>query len=297
MGLMHNMSSDSMELLTDVSSLASWRQARYAATERVGFVPTMGALHAGHLALIQAAKVRTDRVVASIFVNPTQFGPQEDFARYPKTLEQDRELLAKAGCDALFVPEVGAIYPSGFQTSVRVESLAGDLCGRIRPGHFDGVAVVVTILLNLVRPEVAFFGLKDYQQFLLIQRLTLDLAMSVEVVGVPTVREADGLALSSRNRYLNDQERQQAAWLYQALLAAKARLGGGERDPVVLEGVARDVLQRAGLDAVEYVALRDAKTLLPVERVVADAVLLLAVRVGPARLIDNMVLSIADCLG
>ncbi len=284
-----------MELLRDLPSLMRWRQACRLQGDQVGFVPTMGALHSGHLSLIHAARNKSERVVASIFVNPTQFGPTEDFSRYPRTLKQDQEVLAAGGCDALFLPDVGTIYPAGFQTSIRVEPLSTDLCGQSRPGHFDGVAVVVTILLNLVQPTVAFFGLKDYQQYLLICRLVRDLAIPVQIVGMPTLREADGLAMSSRNRYLNAVERKQAASLYQALRAAKRAVEeGGERESATLEGIARQVLTTGGIDEVEYVAIRDVQTLMPVARIVESAVLLLAAKVGPARLIDNMVLSVSN---
>ncbi|MBF0429556.1 MAG: pantoate--beta-alanine ligase [Magnetococcales bacterium] len=284
-----------MKLLTDLSSLTQWTASCRAAGGEIGFVPTMGALHLGHMALIHAARKACAHVVASIFVNPTQFGPNEDFARYPRTLDQDRQLLAEAGCDALFVPEAGEIYPVGFQTSIHIE-LGNSLCGRMRPGHFDGVAVVVTILLNRVRPDVAFFGLKDYQQFLLIRRLVGDLAMPVRVVGIPTVREADGLAMSSRNRYLTADERQRAGFLYQALMAARQAYRQGERDVQVLEALSRRILESGGVDGVEYIELRDAQTLEPVV-VCRDnnaPVMLVAARVGGTRLIDNMVLSIVD---
>ncbi|MBF0294179.1 MAG: pantoate--beta-alanine ligase [Magnetococcales bacterium] len=282
-----------MELLNDLPSLRAWVAARELARERIGFVPTMGALHAGHLSLVRQARLRCDRVVASIFVNPTQFGPNEDFARYPRTLEADQALLAGEGCDALFLPDAGMIYPEGFTTRVSVGSLGEDLCGRSRPGHFDGVALVVTILFHLVRPAAAFFGLKDYQQFVVIRRLARDLAMPVEVVGLPTVREADGLAMSSRNRYLAPGERERAASLSRALLAARERLRAGERDPAVLEEEALRVLREGGVTEVEYVAVREAETLAPMERVSGEPVMLLAARVGRARLIDNMVLSLA----
>ncbi|MBF0190085.1 MAG: pantoate--beta-alanine ligase [Magnetococcales bacterium] len=289
-----------MALLTDSMALARWRDSCRQRGGAIGFVPTMGALHAGHLALIQAARQQCAHVVASIFVNPTQFGPNEDFSRYPRTPEADRELLAGVGCDAVYMPEVGEIYPEGFQTAIRVEPLTLDLCGRSRPGHFDGVGVVVTILFNRVRPDVAFFGLKDYQQYQLIRRLVADLAMPLRVVGVPTVREADGLALSSRNRYLDGEARVRATALYRGLLAARQAWRAGERQVAVLERVARDVLERAGIEAVDYVAVREAQTLRVITSFtesMADPVMLMAVRVGGARLIDNMVLSREDGAG
>lgn len=285
-----------MELLTDAQALTRWSRARRASGGGIGFVPTMGALHAGHIALIHAARQQCAHVVASIFVNPTQFGPNEDFSRYPRTLEADQAMLTAAGCDALYLPEVREIYPEGFQTRIQLPEISAGLCGAVRPGHFDGVALVVTILLNRVQPDVAFFGLKDYQQFLLIGRLVTDLAMPLRVVGVPTVREADGLAMSSRNRYLNPEERQRAGALYRALLTARDLRRAGEGSPELLEGVAREVLHAAGIERVEYVAVRAARTLLKVATVTddEDPVMLLAVRLGSARLIDNMVLSRED---
>ncbi|MEO5331436.1 MAG: pantoate--beta-alanine ligase [Magnetococcus sp. YQC-5] len=287
-------SSPSMPVLTDLASLRRWIADCRAQGEQIGFVPTMGALHPGHLALLQAARNATQRVVVSIFVNPTQFGPQEDFARYPRTLEQDRALLEKAGCDALFLPDAALMYPPGFQTTVQVEPLGSDLCGRTRPGHFAGVALVVTLLLHMVQPDVIVLGLKDYQQFVLLRRLVQDLAMPIQVVGVPTVRESDGLALSSRNRYLDEKQRHQARCLYQALVAARDMRRSGQTDPLVLEETARQILEASGVDVVEYVALRDQVTLLPVTRIQEDPVLLMAVKLGTTRLIDNMVLSVAD---
>ncbi|MBF0214069.1 MAG: pantoate--beta-alanine ligase [Magnetococcales bacterium] len=289
-----------MELLTDSTALQRWIDARRAAGGGIGFVPTMGALHAGHMALIHAARAQTAHVVASIFVNPTQFGPNEDFGRYPRTLDADRVLLTEAGCAALYLPTVEQIYPEGFQTSVRVGALAEELCGRSRPGHFDGVAVVVTILLNRVRPDVAFFGLKDYQQYLVIRRLVTDLVLPVRVVGVPTVREPDGLAMSSRNRYLDAESRRRAAALYRGLSLAREAWIAGERDGTVLENRVRQVLQQAGIDTVEYVSLREARSLrsyTPQADREEDPVMLLAVRVGGARLIDNMVLSSEEGAG
>ncbi|MBF0164225.1 MAG: pantoate--beta-alanine ligase [Magnetococcales bacterium] len=285
-----------MEILTDAQALSRWSRARRASGGGIGFVPTMGALHAGHIALIHAARQQCAHVVASIFVNPTQFGPNEDFARYPRTLEADQAMLTAAGCDALYLPEVREIYPEGFQTRIQLPEISAELCGAVRPGHFDGVALVVTILLNRVQPDVAFFGLKDYQQFLLIGRLVTDLAMPLKVVGVPTVREADGLAMSSRNRYLNPEERQRAGALYRALMNAREARRAGEGSPEMLEGVAREVLHAAGIERVEYVAVRAARTLLKVATVTdrEDPVMLLAVRLGSARLIDNMVLSRED---
>ncbi|MBF0425273.1 MAG: pantoate--beta-alanine ligase [Magnetococcales bacterium] len=276
-----------MELLTTRQALDQWVEDAYRAGHRVGFVPTMGALHAGHISLFQTARQGCDRVIGSIFVNPTQFGPNEDFQRYPRTLEQDQSLLEQAGCHALFLPAVVDIYPEGHQTRVQVGALAEDLCGRCRPGHFQGVATVVAILFNLVRPRVAYFGLKDYQQFLVIRRMVDDLAMPLKVVGLPTVREADGLAMSSRNRYLDEHARAQAAALFRALKRAQELYAAGEEDPAALEATARAVLTTAGITRIDYVAARDPETLAPMVQCKKNPVILIAAWVGSARLIDN----------
>lgn len=283
-----------MEKITDRQGLWRWRQR----VGCVGFVPTMGALHEGHLSLVQAARARTEHVIASIFVNPTQFGPNEDFTRYPRTLEQDQELLAQAGCTALFCPPVTEIYAGENRTVVRVEPLGSDLCGRVRPTHFQGVATVVAVLLNLVRPDQLFLGWKDYQQVILLRKMVHDLALPVEVVGVPTVREVDGLALSSRNRYLGPEDRRRAVALHQALTAAHAAWRGGERRIGVLVACARRVLESFGVREIDYVEVRDADTLEPLAtggewEGQGDPVLLIAARVGAARLIDNRILSSA----
>ncbi|MBF0154682.1 MAG: pantoate--beta-alanine ligase [Magnetococcales bacterium] len=276
-----------MEILTSRQALECWVNNERSAGRRLGFVPTMGALHIGHLSLFQTARRECDRVVGSIFVNPTQFGPNEDYQRYPRTLEQDRALLGEANCDALFLPTPQDVYPAGHQTHVQVGELASDLCGRCRPGHFQGVATVVAILFNLVRPHVAYFGLKDYQQFLVIRQMVQDLAMPLQVTGLPTVREADGLAMSSRNRYLDVEGRQQASALFRAMEKAQAAYAGGESDPAHLENVARHVLTEAGLSRIDYVAVRDSDTLAPLVRIDKDPVILMAAWVGSARLIDN----------
>ncbi|MBF0624280.1 MAG: pantoate--beta-alanine ligase [Magnetococcales bacterium] len=279
-----------VNILEDREALAQWVAENRRAGRSVGFVPTMGALHAGHVSLFQTARQECDRVIGSIFVNPTQFGPNEDFQRYPRTLEADRILLEGAGCDALFLPAVDLIYPPGHQTVVRVGAVAEGLCGACRPGHFQGVATVVAILFNRVAPQRAYFGLKDYQQFLVIRQMVRDLGLAVAVVGLPTVREADGLAMSSRNRYLTPADRHQSLALYRAMTAAQAVYADGQRDPTRLEETAREVLTGAGIDRIDYVAVRDRETLAPLTRIETDPVLLLAVHVGVARLIDNRIL-------
>ncbi|MBF0422819.1 MAG: pantoate--beta-alanine ligase [Magnetococcales bacterium] len=283
-----------MEILTNRDEIRAWAVENRKAGHSIGFVPTMGALHAGHLELLRTSQTQTDRTVVSIFVNPSQFGPAEDFNRYPRVIEQDKHMLRQAGCHALFYPGVAAIYPQHFQTSVTVEPLGSDLCGRERPGHFQGVATVVTILLNLVRADQAFFGLKDYQQFVIIQRLAQDLNLESKIVGVPTIREPDGLAMSSRNRYLSQEDRQRAAAIHAALAAAKSAFTAGEKRSGRLEAIARRILTEASIHRIQYISVRSATTLLPINTVHTDGVILTAVKVGETRLIDNMLLNLPD---
>jgi len=257
----------------------------------VGLVATMGALHAGHATLVREAARRADLVVVTIFVNPTQFGPNEDLARYPRTLEADRALASEAGAALVFAPNDAAMYPPGDESRVRVGATAEALCGVFRPGHFEGVATIVAKLFALVGPSVALFGRKDYQQLRVLHRMATDLFMPIEIVGVPTVREVDGLALSSRNRYLSDTDRARARAVPRALDAAWRAHGRGERRPRVLEDVAREVLAPK-VDSIDYVTIADADTVVPIpdEAKLGDrAVLATAVRLGTARLIDNVV--------
>ncbi len=254
----------------------------------VALVPTMGALHQGHLKLVEAGLARADRVVASVFVNPTQFGPAEDFARYPRQEQDDAALLAGAGCHLLFAPDLAEMYPAGFATTVSVAGLSEGLCGAVRPGHFAGVATVVTKLLLQCRPDIALFGEKDYQQLKVIERLAADLDIAVAIVGVPTLREPDGLALSSRNRYLSESDRRTAPALYRALVAVAAGMrAGGEAAPLCHQ--ATEALMAAGFAAVDYVEVRDAATLAPAETLSARPLrVIAAARLGGARLIDNV---------
>ena len=264
-----------------------WRRAG----ERVAFVPTMGNLHAGHYSLIRTAKEHADRVVASVFVNPTQFGPREDFAHYPRTLEQDQKGLAEHGCNLLFAPDVQTVYPYGAAHTVRVEvpELSGILEGAMRAGHFSGVATVVTKLFNLVRPDVAVFGQKDYQQLLVIRRMAHDLHLPIEILGAPTVREANGLAMSSRNQYLTAEERERAGIIYKTLCTMRDEYHGGKPRKNV-ENDARHTLERVGLRP-DYAVLRRAADLAePHEAERPPMVALIAAHLGRARLIDNLVL-------
>lgn len=256
----------------------------------LGFVPTMGALHAGHLSLVAAARARCERVVASVFVNPTQFGPNEDLESYPRTLAADRALLEEAGCDALFTTTPDEIYPPGYASWVTVEgSLSEGLCGANRPGHFRGVTTIVLKLLQIVSPTDAFFGQKDRQQLLLIQRMARDLHLEPQIHGCPIVREPDGLALSSRNAYLSAEERVRALALSRGLRAAQSAFRGGELAPEALLARVRAELNAAGLSE-DYVSLVDPADLLPPAQASATTILALAAKLGRTRLIDNCVL-------
>lgn len=264
----------------------AWR----AAGQTVGFVPTMGNLHAGHLSLVELARRVTDRVVASIFVNPTQFGPREDFARYPRTPADDRRQLTAHGVDLLFAPEVGEVYPFGTEDAVRLvmPALSRELCGAVRPGHFDGVGTVVCRLLNIVAPDVLVLGQKDLQQFVLLERLAADLRMPVRLVRGATVRERDGLAMSSRNRYLTADERARAPALHATLAALRDALRGGARDLAALEAKGRERLRAAGF-VPDYVEVRRAEDLARPSGAPDEALIVLAAaRLGKARLIDNV---------
>jgi pantoate--beta-alanine ligase len=273
--------------LGDVAALRAQVRAWRAAGEAVALVPTMGALHEGHLALVRQAQVSCRRVVVSIFVNPTQFGPNEDFSRYPRDLEADLALLAQAGADAAFLPDVAAMYPPGFATTVTVTGLTEVLCGPLRPGHFAGVATVVTKLLLQCLPDRAMFGEKDFQQLQVVRRATRDLDVPVVIEGVPTLREADGLALSSRNRYLSAEERRAAPAMVAVLRqVAEAVRGGAPTAPALAEG--RASLEAAGFGPVQYLSVNDAETLAPLERVEGPARVLAAAYLGRTRLIDNV---------
>ena len=270
------------------AEMTAWTLAARARGERVSFVPTMGALHEGHVTLLREARKHGQRVVLSIFVNPTQFGPNEDLARYPRDLGGDLAKAAGAGTDAAYVPDVRDVYPPGYQTTVEVPELARGLCGPFRPGHFAGVATVVCKLFNVVRPDVALFGEKDYQQLAIVRRMVVDLDMGIEIVGVPTVREADGLAMSSRNAYLSPAERARALSISRALFAARDGALGGARDGVALVAGARAALD---VDRVDYVELVDAESLRPATDLARPTVLAVAAFIGRTRLIDNVRIS------
>jgi pantoate--beta-alanine ligase len=269
------------------------RQAR-AEGRSTGFVPTMGALHAGHLSLVRAALSECQPVIASIFVNPTQFGPREDFQKYPRTIEVDSRKLEDAGVDSLFAPEASDIYPPGFRTWVNVEGLSDRLEGRARPGHFRGVTTVVLKLLEIVQPRKAFFGRKDAQQARIIRQMARDLHLDSEIVVCPIVREPDGLAMSSRNAYLNPAERRAATILFRALDGARVSISRGERDALRVTAAMRDTLRTEPLADLDYAALVDAETLESVTRLRGVCFALLAVRIGPVRLIDNLLIEERD---
>ena len=263
------------------------RQVR-AESRIIGLVPTMGALHEGHISLIARAKKECSPLIASIFVNPKQFGPNEDFAKYPRAFESDSEKLKQVGVDALFAPEAAEIYPKHFSTYVQVEGLGERLEGRSRPAHFRGVATVVMKLLQIVQPHRAYFGRKDVQQARLITQMARDLNLDSEIVVCPIVREPDGLALSSRNVYLNPDERKAATVLHRALEAAKSELARGMRDALQLKNVLQHTLSKERLAAVDYAEIVDAETFEPVLRVSKSCYVLLAVFIGKTRLIDNL---------
>jgi pantoate--beta-alanine ligase len=269
------------------------RQA-HAEGRPIGFVPTMGALHAGHLSLVRAARAESQPVIASIFVNPTQFGAGEDFQKYPRTFDHDGKILEDAGVDYLFAPDAAEIYPSGFSTWVNVEGLSDRLEGRARPGHFRGVATVVLKLLEIVQPHRAFFGRKDAQQARIIRQMARDLRLDSEIVVCPIVREPDGLAMSSRNAYLNPEERRAATILFRALDGARISISRGERDAMRLAAAMRETIRGEPLADLDYAELVDADTLEQVTLLRGECLALLAVRIGKTRLLDNLLIEERD---
>jgi pantoate--beta-alanine ligase len=276
--------------LISLSELHDVRNGWESEGAKVVFVPTMGALHEGHMQLVRVAQQHGSRVIVSIFVNPAQFGPNEDFAKYPRTLAADLELLANAGVDAVFLPNAMSMYPDGFQTYVINKSMAKGLCGAVRPGHFEGVLTVVLMLFNLVRPHTAIFGKKDYQQWRLIERMAQDLHLPVRVLGQDTVRESDGLAMSSRNRYLSSSDRRLAVKISKGIKAAKQMCLGGTKDvQALIQACKAELMAEPGI-TLEYLELRRQSDLSSFDETVLDApgVMLVACRIGSTRLIDNM---------
>lgn len=282
-----------MRIIRTISELKVALKALRESHKSIGFVPTMGYLHEGHASLIKQSTARCDATVVSVFVNPTQFGPSEDLSRYPRDLERDQNLCLRLGVAILFMPEASEVYPTGFCTSISVGSIADALCGEFRPGHFRGVATVVAKLFNMVQPDLAFFGQKDLQQVAVIRRMVKDLNMPVDIVVAPTMREADGLAMSSRNTYLSPEERKRALCLQQGLTAASEAFHKGERRAEKLMELARKPL--AAADEVQYCQLVDAYTMEALAgEVTRTSALCMAVLVGKTRLIDNVVLSPTD---
>jgi pantoate--beta-alanine ligase len=281
-----------MRIIESVAEMQQQADAWRRAEERIVLAPTMGYLHPGHLALMQMARSLGERVVVSIFVNPTQFGPGEDYQSYPRDLDGDRRMAEQARVDVVFIPQVREMYPEGYQTFVDVTEVTDHLCGRSRPGHFRGVTTVVMKLLQIVKPHQAIFGEKDFQQLVTIRRMVLDLNLDVEVVGHPIVREADGLAMSSRNAYLNAEQRQTALRLNQSLRRAQSLVDAGERrGETIIAAVESHLLAGAGAE-IDYVQLCQLETLEDVVSIDGPTLLALAVRVGKARLIDNCVLQL-----
>lgn len=276
-----------METITDIQTMQALGAEARREGKRISFVPTMGYLHDGHLSLLREGRQRGGLLVLSIFVNPTQFGRGEDLDAYPRDLARDAELARSAGVDLIFAPEARDMYPAGYSSYVDVEGLTANLCGASRPGHFRGVTTVVCKLFNIVQPHVAFFGRKDFQQLAVIRRMTADLNLPVEIVGMPIVREADGLAMSSRNVYLAPGERQQALALVDAIRLATARVRQGERRAAALIEAVRGRIEREPDARVDYIQICHADTLEDAPTADADSVLLLAVKIGTTRLIDN----------
>ncbi len=278
-----------MEVATTIGKIRQWVKQARAAGKTVGLVPTMGAFHVGHVSLIEAAAARCDCVVVSIFVNPTQFGPGEDFEKYPRPFEKDVATCAKHGVHAVFAPSAAEMYPSENLTWVSVEKLTKPLCGRFRPGHFRGVTTVCAKLFNIVLPDLAFFGQKDAQQAVVVGRMVADLNMPLEIVVCPTVREPDGLAVSSRNEYLSPQERKEAPVIYRALQRGGAMIRAGETDSARIIDEMCGILRRVASLRVEYVSIVDAESLEELRQVRGRVLLALAGRLGSTRLIDNIV--------
>jgi pantoate--beta-alanine ligase len=281
-----------MEVISKTNKLKAVLRKARCASLKIGFVPTMGALHAGHLALVQRAREAADLVLVSIFINPTQFGPNEDFEKYPRNLSHDVELLTRLGVDYVFAPGPEEIYPKGFDTFVEVKELSQPLCGETRPGHFRGVATVVAKLFSIVQPTIAFFGQKDAQQAILIKKMTADLDFPVEIKICPIVREADGLAMSSRNAYLSVEERSAAIVLYRSLQQAAGIILDGERNSASIRSMIEAAIEREALARIEYVEIVETKDLTPVEKIRGEILIALAVFIGKTRLIDNLLVSV-----
>lgn len=283
-----------MEIVKGIKDLQTKVNALRRAGKTIGFVPTMGYLHEGHLTLVREAKKSCDVVIVSIFVNPLQFGPKEDFSKYPRDFNRDCSMLKAENTDIVFAPEANEMYSDGFQTFVEVTEVTKTLCGASRPGHFRGVTTVVLKLFNAAKPDKAFFGEKDFQQLVTIRRMVKDLNLDIEIIGVPIVRETDGLAMSSRNTYLNSEERKSALSLYKSIQVAKQLVGTGEKSVAKIVSAVKEVIEQTPLTRIDYVKLCDLDTLEYIEagEINKSALLALAVFVGNTRLIDNCVLEV-----
>jgi len=279
-----------MNTIQSVSDMQQWACATREAEKKIAFVPTMGFLHEGHVALMREGKSRGDYLVVSIFVNPTQFDVGEDYEDYPRDLEGDAEKVSSAGGDIIFAPSVKEMYPSGYQTFVAVEKVTQNLCGASRPTHFRGVTTVVAKLFNIVKPHVAIFGEKDYQQLVTIRQMTRDLNFDTEIIGMPTIREKDGMAMSSRNKYLSSEERKQALCLFNALNQVEKLFQGGEKNPKKLIDRAAEIIRVQPAAAIDYVKVCHPETIIDLEWIDDKALMALAVKIGKTRLIDNRVL-------
>jgi pantoate--beta-alanine ligase len=281
-----------MKIAKTIKSVRELVKIARNAGKTIGFVPTMGALHIGHISLIEAAKKRCDFVVVSIFVNPTQFGAGEDFEKYPRPLAVDLKICRKAGVDVVFAPTAKEMYGDGNLTWVNVEKLTGPLCGQFRPGHFRGVATICAKLFNIVLPDIAFFGQKDAQQAAVIKRMVADLNMPLRIVVCPTVRQPDGLAVSSRNQYLTPEQKKDAALLYKSLQKCREMVEGGVRSVPEITAQMRKILNSSPLIEIEYISIVDAETLEAIDRISGRVLAALAVRIGSTRLIDNILLDV-----
>ena len=279
-----------MEVAETIESVRAIVRAARGKGERIGLVPTMGALHIGHISLIEAAVKKREFVVVSIFVNPTQFGPGEDFQKYPRPVEADLDICKKAGVNLVFAPGPEQMYPGENFTWVNVEKLTEPLCGKSRPGHFRGVTTVCAKLFNIVRPDIAFFGQKDAQQAIVIRRMVADLNMPLEIVICPTIREPDGLAVSSRNQYLDRQQRQDATYVYKSIEKCREMVNAGKIETQEIIEEMKKVLQQKSSIEIEYISIVDSETLASIDRINGKVLAAVAVRLGPARLIDNILI-------
>ncbi len=281
-----------MQIITSIQEMQAEAERLRLQGQRIGFVPTMGYLHEGHLSLVRTARQHADVVVMSIFVNPTQFGPTEDYNEYPRNFDRDVALAASVGCHIVFNPTVNDIYPENYLTYVEVEKITGVLCGRSRPTHFRGVTTIVAKLFHIVKPHVAVFGQKDAQQALVIQRMVRDLNFDIQIVIAPIVREKDGLAMSSRNIYLTPEQRQQAVALYQALMMAKSLIEKGERNAQVIKDHVRRHIERLAAATIDYIEIVDTTHLQPLAILEGEVLIALAVKIGKTRLIDNIIVTL-----